>query len=404
MVAGIPAPAQAEEAGRDRRHDAHRREPSGAGRAAAIDAIEAVDLELPYPGPFRPAWRPGLVSRSRRFTFVTVRTTQGLAGYAGTDGHHAAVVRRDVAPYLEGAPVDALERHARVLRNAGGMWFIDLALWDLMGKAAGLPLYRMWGWERDSVPAYASTCTLGSPEDRAELVRHYRDIGYTAAKLRFHHEDMRADLELLDAAIAAAPELTFMIDANQATDLPSPEAGGQWDYRRAADVARALEERGVLWLEEPLARYDFGGLARLTGDTSLYIAGGEYNRGLHEFRWLIEQQVYDIVQADCTVSEGISQLRKIAAMAEMCNRHFVPHHGLSGLGLAAGIHLACCVPGMSWVEMMYEPQTRSYEAYQQLGGILDTGIRVDASGRVRPPDGPGLGIAVNEQMLSEYAV
>lgn len=376
----------------------------GVADELVIESVEAVDLELPYPSPLRPAWRPGLVSHSRRFTFVTVRTRDGLAGYAGTDGHHAAVVRRDVLPYLQGQPVSAVERHARVFRNAGGMWFIDLALWDLMGKAAGLPLYRMWGWARDSVPGYASTCTLGTAEDRAELARHYRDSGYRAMKLRFHHRDMRDDLALLDAAMAAAPELTFMVDANQATNLPSPGGSPQWDYRRALAVARGLEERGVLWLEEPLARYDFANLARLCRESSLYIAGGEYNRGLHEFRWLIEHEVYDIVQADSTVSEGISQLRKVAGMAELCQRHFVPHHGLSGLGLAAQIHLACGIPGMTWIEMMYEPGSRTYEVYQELGGILETGIRVDPDGNVRPPDGPGLGIAVNETMIPKYAV
>src|SRR5919197_543860 len=136
---------------------------------ATIASVEAMDLELPYPTPFRPAWCPGLVSHSRPFTLVVVRTRQGLSGYSGTDGHHAAVVRRDVAPYLVGTPVHATEQHAPVFRNAGGMWFIDLALWDLIGKAAGLPLYKLWGRARDELPAYASTCTLGTPEDRAEL-------------------------------------------------------------------------------------------------------------------------------------------------------------------------------------------------------------------------------------------
>jgi L-alanine-DL-glutamate epimerase-like enolase superfamily enzyme len=371
---------------------------------ATIASVEAMDLELPYPTPFRPAWCPGLVSHSRPFTLVVVRTRQGLSGYSGTDGHHAAVVRRDVAPYLVGTPVHATEQHAPVFRNAGGMWFIDLALWDLIGKAAGLPLYKLWGRARDELPAYASTCTLGTPEDRAELARHYRDLGFRAMKLRFHHGRLEDDLALLDAAQAAAPDLTFMVDANQATDLPSPERSPAWDHRHALDVAHAVQERGVLWLEEPLSRYDFDNLARLCRETSIYIAGGEYNRGLHEFRWLIERGVYDIVQADCTVSEGISQLRKVAAAAELWERHFVPHHGLSGLGLAAQVHLACSTPGMSWAELMYEPATRSFEAYQQLGGILETGIHVDPDGCVRPPDAPGLGVEVNERMISRYEV
>ena len=97
------------------------------------------------------------------------------------------------------------------------------------------------------------------------------------------------------------------------------------------------------------------------------------NRGLHEFRWLIEKGVYDIIQPDCTMSEGISQIRKVAAAAEMWNRQFIPHHGLSGLGLAATLHLLQTTPGSTWAEVMYEPSTRSVDTYQCLGGILQDG-------------------------------
>jgi L-alanine-DL-glutamate epimerase-like enolase superfamily enzyme len=160
----------------------------------------------------------------------------------------------------------------------------------------------------------------------------------------------------------------------------------------------------VLWLEEPLSKFDFDNLARLRAETDIYIAGGESNRELHEFRWLIERGVYDIVQPDCALSEGISQLRKIAALAEAFKRHFIPHHGLSGLGLAATLHLVCTVPGMVWMEMMYEPPTRTVETYQQLGGILTTRIWLDDQGDVRPPGAPGLGVEIDEAMIAKYAV
>jgi D-galactarolactone cycloisomerase len=369
-----------------------------------ITEVRATDLEIPYAVDYRPAWRPGHVSKSRRFTLAVIRTEEGIVGYGGTDGHHAKVIERDVASYLVGEDVSATERHARVMRNAGGMWFMDLALWDIIGKAAGLPLYKLWGWERDSVPAYASTSALGTPEDRAELAIRYQEEGFRAMKLRFHSERVEDDVALLDAVLSAVSGMEIMIDANQATDLPSPKPSPVWDYRHAHKVASELEQRGVLWLEEPLSRYDFDNLIRLRENTSIHIAGGEYNRSLHEFRWLIERGVYDVVQADCTLSEGVSQVRKIAAMAEMFRRHFVPHHGLSGLGLAAALHLACCVPGMAWLELMYEPPTRTLETYQMLGGILETSIWIDGDGKVYPPEAPGLGIEVNEKMSEKYAV
>src|SRR5262249_26404646 len=151
----------------------------------------------------------------------------------------------------------ATERHARVLRNAGGLWFIDVAFWDIIGKAAGMPLYRLWGGYREKLPAYASTAELGTPQDRADLARRYRDDGFRAIKLRLRCDTLAEDLALVDSVLAAAPGMTVMVDANQATTLPSPEPGSVWDYQRALNTARELEERGVLWLEEPLSRYDF---------------------------------------------------------------------------------------------------------------------------------------------------
>jgi L-alanine-DL-glutamate epimerase-like enolase superfamily enzyme len=369
-----------------------------------ITEIKATNLEIPYAVEYRPAWQPGLVRRSRDFTLVRISTDEGLVGYAGTDGHHAGAIAARVAPYLIGEDAFATERHARVLRHAGGLWFLDLAFWDIIGKAAGLPVYRLWGSFREKVPAYASTAELGTPEDRADLARRYRDEGFRAVKLRLRCETLAEDLALVDSVRHAVPEMTIMVDANQATTLPSPEPGPVWDYQRALQTARELEQRGVFWLEEPLSRYDFENLIRLRENTVIHIAGGESNRQLHEFRWLIERGVYDIIQPDCAMSEGISQLRKIAGTAEMFKRHFIPHHGLSGLGLAGTLHLVCSLPGMMWLEMMYEPPTRTLETYQRLGGILESTVWIDAEGYVHPPQAPGLGVEVNEGMIDRYAV
>lgn len=199
--------------------------------------------------------------------------------------------------------------------------------------------------------------------------------------------------------------MQLMVDANQATNLPSPDRSPAWDYRHALQVARELEARNVLWLEEPLSRYDFDNLVRLRENTTIDIAGGESNRHLHEFRWLIERGVYDIIQPDCALSEGISQVRKIAALAEAFHRHLIPHHGLSGLGLAATVHLACSLREPKiWLEMMYEPPTRTIETYQCLGGVLRSRLWIDADGYVHAPQGHGLGVEVDESAIARYAV
>ena len=333
-------------------------------------------------------------------------TDAGIIGVGGTSGHLAGVIAAQVKPYLMGEDPFATERLARVYRSAGsGIWCVDMALWDIIGKAANLPLYRLWGHYRDRVPAYASAVEMGTPKDRADLALHYQDSGFKAVKLRLHNEKMADDLAIVDACLKATQGgVEFIVDANQATSLPCPQTGVRWDYPRALRMARELEARGVLWLEEPLPRYDFENLIRLREATEIAIAGGEKNQGLHEFRWLIERGVYDIIQPDCAMSEGVSQLRKVAALAEMYRRDFVPHHSMSGIGLAAVIHLACTFPGKTWLELMYEPATRTIEAYQQLGGILESRTWIDADGSVAAPEGPGLGVVLNEKMIAKYAV
>ena len=369
-----------------------------------IRAVDAYNVQLPYENEFRPSWQPGLGRKSREFTLCKVTTEGGVVGWSGADGHQAGAIEKWVAPYLVGLPVTAAEFHAWSLRQAGTKWFVDMAIWDAIGKIAGLPLHRLWGSVRDSIPAYASTNSLRGPESTAELVSAYREKGYKAVKLRIHRDDLRDDLEVVDAAINAQPSMTVMIDANQATHLPSPSRDVPWDYYAAKIAADELADRDVLWLEEPLPRHDLDGLRRLTAETSIYIAGGEANTGLHEFRRLIDMRAYDIIQPDCTLSEGISQMRKIAAYTEMAGLHFVPHHGLSGLGLAATMHLACTVPGPMWLELMDEPGVRSIAEYQCLGGIITTPIEIGSDGHVRPSERAGLGVDVDEDAIGAYRV
>lgn len=370
-----------------------------------IDVI-ANNLTVPYPGEVKPAWQPGLTVRSYDFTLVRIFTDEGIMGVGGTSGHVAGIVSAQVKPYLLGEDPFATEHLARVYRNAGhGIWCTDMALWDIIGKAAKLPLYKLWGSYTNRVKAYASAVEVGEKEDRAELALHYQELGFRAMKVRFHSDKMEDDLSILDACIKATKgKMDFMVDANQPSIGPSAIRGVIWDFQRAYRTARELETRGVIWLEEPLGRYDFENLIRLRESTDIYIAGGELNHGLHEFRWIIEKGVYDIIQPDCALSEGVSQLRKVAAMAEIYKRHFIPHHSMSGLGLAAALHLTCTFPGTTWMEMMYEPRTRTIECFQQLGGILESKIWIDKEGYVSPSEAPGLGVTINEKAVEKYAV
>ena len=164
----------------------------------------------------------------------------------------------------------------------------------------------------------------------------------------------------------SATSFTLLVDANQA-QLPGtlqPRAGPVWSYERALQTARELERLGVYWLEEPLDRYDFDNLTRLCAAVDILIAGGENNCGLHEYRWLIERNCYDVLQPEAMVGETMSQIRKACALAEMHHKLCAPHHGGGGLGFVAHLHLCAAIPNCPFVEVFHDPPGFSSDIFQ----------------------------------------
>jgi len=230
--------------------------------------VRSFDLVIPYEVEGRPPWNVDRVIKSRKFTLVIVYTDEDICGFSGGNGHLANIINSTVKPFLIGESPFEIEKHLEIFLNTK-TWFVEVALWDIIGKKANLPLYKLWGAARDKVKAYASTYELGTPEERAKQAKHYQEQGFKALKIRFHSETMQEDLSYLDAVINAVGEnMDILVDANQAIPatliLPFPRKGPKWDYQRAFRTAKELEERGVVWLEEPLERWDFENLARLT--------------------------------------------------------------------------------------------------------------------------------------------
>ena len=290
-----------------------------------ITAIEAEVRRAPFAGEVRPAWAPGRIWRETVSTVYFVRTDIGLTGIGAGHGS-PAFVRDVVAPRLVGEDPLAVGRLVRVLRNAGPPWAslpvacgVELALWDLVGKAAELPLYKLWGAHTDRVRAYASLVEVRSPERRAEDALRLLDMGYQAVKLRLHSPTLKEDIAQVEAVRRAVGDrMEIMVDANQAQEpgTPGSELSLVWDYPRALSTCRALAPLRVIWLEEPLGRYAFDTLRRLVAASEVPIAGGENNVGAHEFRLLIDQDCYDVVQPEATVSGGLGMLRTVAGYAE----------------------------------------------------------------------------------------
>ncbi|HIC95714.1 TPA: mandelate racemase/muconate lactonizing enzyme family protein, partial [Candidatus Bipolaricaulota bacterium] len=319
-----------------------------------ITAVEVKLLEYELDEPFYPAWLPGYPQTFNRLNLVILETDEGITGYSAGPafGEEAAKLGELVAPFLVGRDPFNVEEIVNILRTATYLgqriWYIEPALWDIIGKAAGQPVYRLLGGYRDRIKAYASTGELRGVEERLEYVQEVRAMGFQAVKLRFHSPDWRDDLEVARAVRERFPDMGIMVDANMGWRVAGMGEAPKWDLATAVRVARELEELGALWLEEPLDKHDYQGYRLLRQRVNIPLAGGEMNQDLHEFRELVCQGCLDILQPDATLSGGILMARKIAGLAEAHNLEFAPHTWTNGLGLAINLQVMGAVSGCEW--------------------------------------------------------
>ena len=378
--------------------------------AAPASALRITDVRLRRlrtvreVGSLEPAWDPGgrISFRIGGGSYVEIHTDEGLVGIGPAfDETLLPVVREQL---LGRDPLDVDAHADRLQYYAGGgprrgPSSVDIALWDLVGKASGQPLYKLWGGERDEVVAYASTIGLAGPEQAAALAAELLAEGWTALKLRLHHEAVAEDVATVAAVRAEVGDrIEIMADANQAQSARDWQPGVRWDLARAITTAGELERLRCLWLEEPLPRYAFDLLAELNHLVDLPIAGGENNAGLHEFQWMLEQGAYDIVQPDALVAGGITGLRRIAELASRHGKRIVPHHGGGGIGTIAHLHLVASWAHAPYLELLHEPPVGSY---RHRFAIFTEPPAVDATGRLRVPEGPGLGVEVDPDLVAD---
>jgi D-galactarolactone cycloisomerase len=382
---------------------------TSAGRDTRITRVRSRVLDLPLPDDFMPAWGRNEIQRSFFMTVVEVETEGGITGVAGAEARSEAAIAIDrfVTPYLIGRDAAAPEQLTAILKDCEilgpPMYCIEIALWDIAGKAAGLPVYKMWGAAADRVPVYCATGEVRAPERRVEDCHRILDDGFKAVKLRFHSDDPRDDIRVVEAVRREfGDRLAILVDANQAGLAPGFGGHRQWTFRVAIEVAIELERLGVSWLEEPLPRHDYAGLRRLRDRLgTLQLAGGENNHGIHEFKLLIDQGCYDILQPDAVLSEGIYQLRKVAALAEAAGLHVAPHTWTHGIGLLANLHLAASIPNHSWFEFPHEPPGWPASALSQMLAMKPW---IDADGCLAVPDRPGFGFELDEELIERYTV
>ena len=368
-----------------------------------ITDIRIVNLKVGREtGKMEAAWNPGTLTTHRvgGGSFIEIHTDQGLSGIGPAIDSGAL---ESAKAQLIGRDPFGIEQLAGPLRYYVGqsprtISSIEIALWDLVGKAAGQPLYKLWGAEKDRVPAYASMIQLSTPEERVRMAVQLNSQGWRAIKLRAHFQTLKEDVRLVEAVRKALGDnMEIMVDANQAQSSGTWQPGVRWDFRRALETARELERLNCQWLEEPRLRYAFDELAELNHLVGIPIAGGENNRGVHEYRWMLEQSVFDIFQPDIMVADGVTGLREIANLVKAHNKILIPHHGGGNLGTIAQLHAIASWPHAPWIEILHDPPIA---AYTTGFAIMENPPLVDKDGYLNLPQGPGLGVAINKDLIS----
>src|SRR5437763_4914254 len=340
----------------------------------------------------------------------------GEAGVGG--GNTRDVIEKQLRPMLLGEDPLMIERlwqkmFARtrqfgrrgVVMNA--ISGIDIALWDIAGKVAKLPLYRLLGGCRDRVEAYASGGFYRegkSVDDLAGEAEGYRARGFKGMKMKVgrnpstqtnlrhladHAELCEVDPEEDIARVAAArralgPQAKLMVDVNCA-----------WSPSFAIEMGRAFEPYQLYWIEEPVATDDIDGSARVADALATPIAGYETETGLYGFRELITRGAVDIVQADLAWAGGFSECRRIAALAQANHLMVAPHAFAGAVLLAASLHFIAAIPNGLALEFVQNPNGLRDELLKEPIGLEDDGA-------IRLPERPGLGIELDRGAVERY--
>ena len=351
--------------------------------------------------PFRAAWDP--VPRERvEATLVCVHTDEGVSGYASGDSLPDAPVLERLLVGLDPFRTEPIRELCETVDFHGGRpWTVEVAVWDLVGRALGQPLWRLLGGRSERILAYASSGERVGAEERARRIRTLRDHGIRAAKLRFDLGDWRRDVEVVERVRdAVGPEFELMVDANQGWRMPGDRAR-RWDVPTAAQCARALERLDVYWLEEPLRMDDVEGYRSLRRLTSLRLAAGEMVRDAAQARELVTRAGIDVIQPDVVLAGGIGGCRRLAALADLHGRVFSPHTWTNGYGLLANLHLALAVSTCPYLEVPYDPPAWTPERRDWL---LPAPLEIGPDGAITPPPGPGLGVEPDLDALEAYRV
>jgi len=272
---------------------------------------------------------------------------------------------------------------------------IDIALWDIMGKTAGLPIHTLLGGcYRDKVMMYAS---IGggadmSISDMVKRVQSYLNQGFKAIKIRMDWGVMRQDMN-----VKKDYEMFKTVKELTGDDIPlSFDANNGYSVNAAISQGRKFEELGIYHYEEPVAQYDYAGIAEVADALDVPVSAGEHEYTRWQFRGLIEQAKVDIIQPDVVKCAGVSEMYKIAILGSVYNKHFLPHQTQPTIGTAANLHVCTALPNAT------RPQEYTGRN-PQLDAIFKESL-IFEDGYIHVPKKPGLGLEIDEEKMKAFTL
>lgn len=365
-----------------------------------IDDISAVVAEIPSQA-INPlaTRRPG----PAQWGVLRVRTDDGIEGYGSlvapgeAPEATATKIMRVVKPVLVGRdPLDIgsiwseLWRRRRFFGGSVTVGSVDTALWDIAGKAAGLPVHRLLGTHRDAIAAYKSDPVPGGPAEYAEDVLRWKELGWTGYK--YHSRGKPNEDLVVLAAIreVAGDDMRLMLDAHA------------YPFRDAVRVGKAIEEMGYFWFEDPMAPEDIYGHRKLKEQVGIPILATEVTEGgLYTFAQWITAQATDAIRGDWAVKGGITALIKAAHLAEAFNINLEVHYGYGFLGNLANLQVIMATQNCSFFEAM-GVRVPGATGLEVMNFGLSNPITVDPGGLIRAPTLPGLGSDVDWELIKTF--
>jgi galactonate dehydratase len=282
---------------------------------------------------------------------------------------------------------------------------VEIALWDLAGKALGLPVYQLLGGKmRDRIRLYCDSQTNSPDDPRAkEKLQQIRDLGFTAVKIDIddYADPMRWDRVNWTASNAEVDNMVrkvaFMRESlDKRVDLAA-DMHGRYDVVSAKRVAAALEPFRLLWLEEPVPPENIDAMREVRASTRTPICCGENLYLRHGFREVLEKRAADIIMPDIQKCGGLLEARKIADMAHTYYVPVAPHCVVSPIGTMASCHVCAAIPNFLVLEWHWLPRLEIWRNFVQEGEIIEKGF-------ITMPDRPGLGVEMNEEAARKAQV